>query len=131
MEKEQTTLIDFLIIPIISFLAVCVVLYKSCYEYAVVDLDSPNLLLAIFSCFPYLLLFAFSFFAKNRAHRLSFYAVLGLLAFMTGFEWLGPKTVEMKNIYSVVWFFQSVFIIPFLLYAIKDQPKIPSAETKK
>lgn len=112
--------LSYWIVPFVSLLALCVVLYKSCYDYAVVNLDSPNLLLALFTSFPYFLTFAFSFFTKSEAHRKSFYMVLGLLAFMTGFEWMGPKTEETKNIYSVVWFFQTVFIVPFLLYSSNE-----------
>lgn len=121
--------LSFWVVPALSFLALSIVLYRACYDYAVVSWESPNLLLALFSSFPYFLTFAFSFFTKNATHRKSFYAVLGLLAFMTGFEWMGPKTPEMKNIYSIVWFFQTIFIVPFLVYSANeiDVPKKSSS----
>jgi len=112
--------LSYWVVPALSLFALSVVLYRACYDYAVVSLESPNLILAIFSTFPYFLTFAFSFFTKNATHRKSFYAVLGLLAFMTSFEWMGPKTPEMKNIYSIVWFFQTIFIVPFLVYSANE-----------
>lgn len=121
----SSTRMDFsmnqFVIPILSLLATGVVFYKSCIDNMVVSMDSPNFLLVVFSTFPYLLTFGISFFAKNDSHRKALYATLGILIFMTSFEWMGPRTPDMKNLYSVVWFIQIVFLVPFLIYTIREK----------
>jgi len=121
MEKDIDFDLGRLVVPIVSLVAVAAVFSKACRDYYVVDMDSPNFFLACLSGFPYLLVFAFSFFAKTEIQRKSFYGALGLLAFMTMFEWLGPRSPKMKDFYSVMWFFQTVFIVPFLIYTVRSQ----------
>ena len=121
MEKDVDFDLARLVVPILSLIALAAVYLKACRDYYVVDYDSPNFYLACLSGFPYFLTFAFSFFAKTENHRKSFYGALGLLAFMTMFEWLGPRSPQMKDIYSVMWFFQTVFVVPFLIYTVRTQ----------
>lgn len=107
-------------VSLLTLAALVVVYLKSCKEYNVVNIDSPALVLAILSALPYAITFLFSFFINSDNHRKAFYACLGILFFMTGLEWTLPRTVQMQDFYSVIWFFQTVFVIPFLFYTIKS-----------
>jgi hypothetical protein len=125
MDKQQLPAISipYFIVPVLSLSIFITIVIKSSREYNVVDIDSPNVVLCALSSFPYFLTFVFSFFAKTETHRKAFYGALGLLAFMTAFEWIGPKTQQMRDIYTVIWFFQTVFIVPFLMATIKGEKK--------
>ncbi len=123
MEKELDISISSVgnfITIVLTFAALTVVFMKACKDYTVSDIDSPNLVLALLSALPYFITFIFSFFSKTENHRKAFYASLGILFFMTGFEWFGPRTLQMRDIYSVIWFFQTVFVVPFLIYTVRS-----------
>lgn len=123
MEKDVEVSLSSIgnyIIIVLTFAALAVVFMKASRDYSVTDIDSPNLVLAILSALPYFITFVFSFFSKTENHRKSFYASLGILFFMTGFEWFGPRTSQMRDVYSVIWFFQTVFVVPFLIYAVRS-----------
>ncbi len=109
----------YFIVPSLSLAGLIIVFIKAAKDYLVVSVDSPNFILACLSALPYLLTFAFSFFVKTANHRKVFYGALGFLCFMTAFEWIGPKTPEMKTIYTIIWFFQIVFVVPFLTYSLR------------
>ncbi|MEZ4814135.1 MAG: hypothetical protein R3A80_02875 [Bdellovibrionota bacterium] len=105
----------------LSFFALFVIFLMSCKQYGVTDVDSPALILAMMTTLPYLITAFFTFFCKTSAHRKAFYATLGVLFLMTGAEWVLPKSILLRDVYSVVWFFQTIVAIPFLIVTIKNQ----------
>ena len=119
--KKDESKFTLFLAPALSLLACVLVFAKATYDYGVESMESPNFLLVCFTSFPYFLTFVFSFIIKAEEQRKSFYMVLGLLSFMSGIEWILPRTAQLKNILSVVWFFQTIFVVPFLIYSVKNE----------
>lgn len=109
---------------LLTLAALIVIFFKSCKDYSVVDIESPALLLAILTTLPYVITFFFTLFCKTATHRKAFYATLGVLFFMTSLEWVLPKTAMLRDVDAVVWFFQTIFVVPFLIATIKNEEVI-------
>lgn len=105
----------------LSFFALFVIFLMSCKQYGVADIDSPALILALMTILPYLITAFFTFFCKTATHRKAIYTTLGILFLMTSAEWVLPKSALLRDLYSVVWFFQTLIVIPFLITTIKNQ----------